>query len=171
MELLQSISSLGGNVDTSNLVPYNNATKNVNIGAYYFESSAGFKKTGGTSNQALTADGNVFDLNNIPFLPYNWVFGLGSGLRDTNTAIGSAALSSNTNGAYNTAIGYSALSSNDNGAYNTAIGFRSLSSNDNGRENTAIGWGALSSNDNGLYNTAIGFRAGYGSNSINMIAI
>ena len=58
-------SSLGGNgnVDTSNLVPYTGATKNVNIGAYYFESSAGFKKTGGTSNQSLTADGGVFDLN------------------------------------------------------------------------------------------------------------
>ena len=50
-------------VDTSNLVPYNGATQNVNIGAFYFESSAGFIKTGGTSNQALTADGGVFDLN------------------------------------------------------------------------------------------------------------
>jgi hypothetical protein len=47
----------------SDLVPYKGATKNVNIGAYYFESSQGFKKTGGTENQALTADGNVFDLN------------------------------------------------------------------------------------------------------------
>ena len=58
-------SSFGGNgnVDTSNLVPYTGATKNVNIGAFYFESSAGFKKTGGTTNQALTADGGVFDLN------------------------------------------------------------------------------------------------------------
>ena len=46
----------------SDLVPYNGATQNVNIGAYYFESSQGFKKTSGTSNQALTADGNVFDL-------------------------------------------------------------------------------------------------------------
>jgi hypothetical protein len=53
----------GGGGDTSNLVPYTGATKNVNIGAYYFESSAGFKKTGGTANQALTADGGVFDLN------------------------------------------------------------------------------------------------------------
>lgn len=49
-------------VDISNLVPYDGANKDVNIGAYYFESSQGFKKTGGTSNQALTADGNVFDL-------------------------------------------------------------------------------------------------------------
>ena len=50
-------------VDASNLVPYNNATKNVNIGSYYFESSQGFKKTGGTANQSLTANGGVFDLN------------------------------------------------------------------------------------------------------------
>ena len=50
-------------VDTSNLVPYNGAAQDVNIGAYYFESSQGFKKTGGTSNQALTANGGVFDLN------------------------------------------------------------------------------------------------------------
>jgi hypothetical protein len=47
---------------TSNLVPYNGADKDVNIGSHYFESSSGFKKTGGTENQALTADGDVFDL-------------------------------------------------------------------------------------------------------------
>ena len=32
-------------LDTSNLVPYNSANKDVNLGAYYFESSQGFKKT------------------------------------------------------------------------------------------------------------------------------
>ena len=52
-----------GVVDTSNLVPYTGANKDVNIGAYYFETSQGFKKTGGTANQALTADGGVFNLN------------------------------------------------------------------------------------------------------------
>ena len=50
-------------VDTSNLVPYNGATQNVNIGANYFESALGFKKTNGTANQALTANGGGFDLN------------------------------------------------------------------------------------------------------------
>ena len=41
------ITSLGGNgnIDTSNLVPYTGANKDVNIGAYYFETSQGFKKT------------------------------------------------------------------------------------------------------------------------------
>ena len=43
-------------VDVSNLVPYTGANKYVNLGAYYFESSKGFKKTGGTANQALTAN-------------------------------------------------------------------------------------------------------------------
>ena len=58
-------SSLGGNgnVDISNLVPYDNANKDVNIGAFYFESSAGFRTPNGTATQALRADGNVFDLN------------------------------------------------------------------------------------------------------------
>ena len=56
------IESLGGG-DTSNLVPYTGATQDVNIGAHYFESSAGFKKTGGTANQALTANGSTFDLD------------------------------------------------------------------------------------------------------------
>ena len=46
----------------SDLVPYNDATQNVNIGAYYFESSQGFKKTGGTSSQYLMADGSVSTL-------------------------------------------------------------------------------------------------------------
>ena len=59
------ITSLGvnGNIDTSNLVPYTDANKDVNIGAYYFESSQGFKKTGGTTTQALTANGDTFDLD------------------------------------------------------------------------------------------------------------
>ena len=59
-------SSLGGNgnIDTSNLVPYTGANKDVNIGAYYFETSQGFKKTGGTANQYLMADGSVSTITN-----------------------------------------------------------------------------------------------------------
>ena len=54
--------SLGGG-DTSNFVTYTGATQDVNIGAHYFESSAGFKTPNGTQNKALTANGGVFDLN------------------------------------------------------------------------------------------------------------
>ena len=60
------IESLGGsgNIDTSNFVTYTNANKNVNIGSYYFESSQGFKKTNGTANQYLMADGSVSTITN-----------------------------------------------------------------------------------------------------------
>ena len=49
-------------VDTSNLVPYTGANKDVNIGNYYFESSLGFKQTGGDSTQYLMADGSTSTL-------------------------------------------------------------------------------------------------------------
>ena len=49
-------------LDTSEFVTYTGADKDVNIGSQYFETSQGFKKTNGTSNQALTADGGIFDL-------------------------------------------------------------------------------------------------------------
>ena len=64
-EFLKLFAESGGGSggDTSNLVPYTGANKDVNIGAYYFETHQGFKKTGGTANQALTADGSTFDLD------------------------------------------------------------------------------------------------------------
>ena len=51
-----------GSVDTSNLVPFTGANKDLNIGAHYFESSQGFKKTGGTPSQYLMADGSTSTL-------------------------------------------------------------------------------------------------------------
>ena len=50
------------NNDTSNLVPYTGANKDVNIASNYFETSQGFKKTGGTANQYLMADGSTSTL-------------------------------------------------------------------------------------------------------------
>ncbi len=97
--------------------------------------------------------------NNIPFIPYGWVFGLGSGSLSSNTAIGNNALANNTGGNENTAIGFYALANNVNGFRNTAIGYYALSSNTNGRENTAIGYSALAINTAGRENTAIGYYA------------
>ena len=51
------------NSDTSNFVTYTGATQDVNIGAHYFESSAGFKTPNGTPNKALTSNGGTFDLD------------------------------------------------------------------------------------------------------------
>jgi len=92
-----------------------------------------------------------------------------------NTAIGSKALYSNTNGHQNTANGFEALYSNTDGFANTANGSRALYSNigigntafgvealyDNtsGSSNTALGVGALFSNTTGNYNTALGNNA------------
>jgi trimeric autotransporter adhesin len=76
-----------------------------------------------------------------------------------NTAIGDAALPSNSTGCFNTAIGCQALFSNQSGCFNTAIGYRALCCNTSGYHNTAIGWGALCSNTSGRDNTAIGRNA------------
>ena len=56
-----------------------------------------------------------------------------------NTAVGNAALVSNTTGGENTATGVNALSSNQTGNYNCAYGAFALSFNTTGSENTAIG--------------------------------
>jgi hypothetical protein len=73
---------------------------------------------------------------------------------NSNTSVGSAALSYNQAGDYNTAIGTFSLFYNES-SNNTAIGNRSLFANTSGSNNTAIGNGALY-NGNGTNNTAIG---------------
>lgn len=98
--------------------------------------------------------------------------GRGLGQITSNTAVGVAALDTNTSGVNNTAIGNNALTANTNGAENTAVGNGVLIANSAGGRNTAIGHAALSSNtasDNtsvghvslyyntsGSYNTAMG---------------
>jgi len=85
--------------------------------------------------------------------------GLGGGGINTNTAIGSGALTNNTTGTANTAIGYNALYSNTTGSSNTANGCQSLTDNTTGSFNTAIGYTALNKNTTGYYNTANGYGA------------
>src|SRR5262249_34262714 len=76
-----------------------------------------------------------------------------------NTASGSNALFSNTNGRTNTAIGIQALFSNDTGGRNTAVGGGALLANTSGSKNTAVGVAALQQTL-GIRNVAIGFQAG-----------
>jgi hypothetical protein len=85
--------------------------------------------------------------------------GRGNGSNATNTALGSDALYSNTNGDNNTASGNNALYSNMTGYKNTANGNNALYSNTNGYHNTANGDNALQSNTTGHNNTAIGHSA------------
>jgi hypothetical protein len=77
----------------------------------------------------------------------------GGGGKD-NTALGYAALASNTTGTDNTASGYQALECNFGGSYNTATGSMALGLA-SGNNNTASGYSALYSNV-GHDNTASG---------------
>ena len=81
--------------------------------------------------------------------------GKGASAVATNTVVGSAALASNTTGAYNQAFGPSALNLNTTGGYNVAFG-NALSANTTGSGNSAVGNGALLDNTTGAENTAIG---------------
>lgn len=83
--------------------------------------------------------------------------GTGSTANSTNTAVGSATLSSNT-GTDNTAIGESSLTSNTTGIENTAIGSLSLTSNISGADNTAVGYHSLT-NNTASNNTAVGVNS------------
>jgi hypothetical protein len=87
-----------------------------------------------------------------------------------NTAVGYAAVGSNTTGGnYNTGVGFVVMYQNASGFYNTAEGAGALEQNTTGNNNTAIGFGALSSNILGnnytyptvSFNTAIGAQALY----------
>jgi hypothetical protein len=88
--------------------------------------------------------------------------GVGAGtllvnIANENTAVGAAALFSETIGVNNTAVGAFALFSNVDGNNNTAVGDRAML-NGNAGGDTAIGFSALQ-NDNGGSNTGTGFQA------------
>src|SRR6478735_2637151 len=78
---------------------------------------------------------------------------------DLNTAEGSGALLLNTTGSSNTANGNNALFHNTTGFQNAAAGFQALLSNTTGNHNTADGDNALVHNTTGILNTAIGGHA------------
>ena len=78
-----------------------------------------------------------------------------------NTAQGDLALQSLRTGAeFNTAIGGAALASNTTGGCNTATGTNALRVNTTGMDNTANGVQALASLTAGSTNTALGYCAG-----------
>ena len=120
-------------------------------------SSGGVPYTGATGAVNLGA----FDLK-----VNNLTVGNGSGGIASNTAIGSAALYSNTSGHQNTANGNDALNANTTGIANTAIGSAALYSNTAGSGNTANGAKALDFNTVGTYNTAIGYGADVASENL-----
>src|ERR1700733_10315417 len=83
-----------------------------------------------------------------------------------DTALGTAALNSDTSGTGNTAFGYFALEADNTGSRNTAFGVLALATSTNGTDNTAVGYEAMYSSaapaGNAMYgygNTAIGSSA------------
>src|SRR5438132_936925 len=89
---------------------------------------------------------------------------LASPLAASNTAVGSLALrfndasgAGNANG--NTAVGTQALFTNSDGAFNDAVGASALVNNTDGFGNNAFGNSALFSNVTGAENTALGDAA------------
>src|SRR5258708_7871393 len=81
------------------------------------------------------------------------------GYAGENTAEGTSALFSLTNGISNTGLGSQALFHNTTGSYNTANGALALFSNTTGTLNTATGEAALYANTIGTRNTANRFNA------------
>jgi hypothetical protein len=103
--------------------------------------------------------------------------GRGAGSNTTfNTALGYAALNSNTTGQSNTAVGATALTSNKSGDSNVAVGTTALSFNEAGSDNTAVGTQALYKNA-GYQNTAVGKEtlfnsiSGSGNTAVGAIAL
>ena len=95
----------------------------------------------------------------------------------SNTAIGEQALYSNTGGTANTAVGDHALFSNTLGGGNTATGYLALQDNTSGSNNTGVGIAALANNTIGGANTAIGEEtledntSGFGNTAIGIGAM
>ena len=91
----------------------------------------------------------------------NGIGGYNNNQATANTAIGSKALYSNTNGYSNTANGYRALYYNNTGRLNNAYGTEALYSNTTGYSNLANGYHALYYNTEGCLNIAHGTGALY----------
>lgn len=93
----------------------------------------------------------------------NTAVGTEAGLSNTEgsaiTALGFKALRNNVCGIQNTALGFNALINNLLGSNNTAVGASTLVDNTTGNHNTAVGTKTLFRNTEGEYNTSIGVQA------------
>ena len=135
-----------------------------------------FSNTDGSYNTAVGAGTLVFNIGDQGTFQgiQNTAVGAAALLSNTtglsNTAVGARALLNNTEGVDNTANGVSALLSNTTGDFNTANGAGVLYLNTTGSANTATGGGALAQNDTGDNNTAVGMNALFdvitGSNNV-----
>ncbi|MGO8700331.1 MAG: hypothetical protein ACLQVY_21785 [Limisphaerales bacterium] len=126
-------------------------------------SNAGQYITTGTDNVALGYEA----MQGISATPLTGSYNTGvgneallkiQGAAQQNTALGYAALASDTTGNYNTAIGLQALTNNATGGSNTAVGLNALS-NSTGGPNDALGFESGQNISTGADNVAIGYQA------------
>jgi Collagen triple helix repeat (20 copies) len=167
--------SLSGTTNYLPLFTSATAVGNSNV----FQSATGNIGIGTTTPQAaLDVNGaiNASTSFNLPFggSPAPFVTAPGGVGAYLNTAVGGAALTAwqpgNAN-ASNTAVGYASLSADTQGGGNTSVGAFALQNNVSGSDNTAVGLDALQLG--GTNNTALGVEAGPHGNQglINATAI
>ena len=133
--------------------------------------------TSGNSNVAIginalfnnTTQSNLVAIGDSAL--YHNGIGAGFGEAEANSAIGSKALYSNTEGGYNVASGNKALYSNTTGSLNTANGVQALHYNTIGSFNTAIGYNAKQYGTDQYNTTSLGHGAGNYYNLTNYIEI
>src|SRR3984885_3544769 len=127
--------------------------------AYQSNAVASAASPGGSVNVVANATTDVvIDINGYYAAPTD---------PNGDTALGVAALNSDTSGTDNTGFGYFALEANNTGAYNTAVGTLALAANTSGARNTAFGYTAQGADTNGTDNTAVGYEAMQSTNPAN----
>ncbi len=110
-----------------------------------------------SASPTLTGTISIESISSSKDLSVNGItVGIGSGNKNTNTAIGVNALQFNTTGERNIAVGYQSLLLNSNGLNNVALGYRTLSKNSGGNNNIGIGYFSLSENTSGNSNIGMG---------------
>jgi hypothetical protein len=117
---------------------------------------------GGGSTPTLDQVTTAGNTSTLGILVQGLTIGRGGSNINTNTAIGSSALTSNTTGTGNVALGYNALLSNTIGTNNISIGRASFQGNLSGSSNTIIGDGSAGGITSGSTNICIGASSGAG---------
>ena len=138
------------------------STKSIGWGdSALYNNSTGYSNIAIGPGALLTNDG--IDRSNLVAIGDSALYHNGTGATQSyhgmrNTAVGSKALYTNTQGHSNVALGFTALYSNTLGISNIAIGNAALYNNIAGSQNTAVGDEALTANT-GNYNSAFGASA------------
>ncbi len=150
---------------------------NLEVGSVNESKFANIDWSAGSFQLAIEMDGELISTTDILAVPYANCAATALScdydsltnrpiiLSGTNTAVGHAALNSNSSGEKNTACGYQALYNNESGSLNNAFGYQALYNNTDGYSNAAFGNSSLLNNTTGKYNSAFGYNSMYSNTS------